>query len=112
MGIDVEDKLLAKETCVLIDRTDNSDLPVNLISVTEADPGALEQQAKAIAITLVVVGRGQFVAYGLDLTDGDFVVTTSGSIPAAAMKKASEITERWVAGDFTVPFYAESAASE
>jgi hypothetical protein len=109
MGICVEIELLAKETCMLIDKTDDPDLLVRLISVIEADAGALEEPARAIAIELSVVGMGRFTAYGIDLTDGDSTVTTDGEIPYAAMKMAADITRSWATGDFILPFYDTAA---
>lgn len=90
---------------MLVDRTDDPDLSVRLISVVETDAGALEEPARAIAIELSVAGKGHFVAYGIDLADGDSTVTTDGAIPYAAMKMAADITRSWVNGDFDVPFY-------
>ncbi len=94
---------------MLVDRTDDPDLSVRLISVVETDAGALEEPARAIAIELSVAGTGRFVAYGIDLADGDSTVTTDGEIPYVAMKTAADITRSWVKGDFAVPFHDPTA---
>lgn len=91
-----------------IDKTDDPNLSVRLVSVVETDAGALEEPARAIAIELSVVGRGRFTAYGIDLTNGDSTVTTDGAIPYAAMKMAADVTRSWVNGDFDVPFHEQT----
>ena len=88
---------------MLIDKTDDPNLPVRLITVREADAGAMED-ARAIAIEMEVAGKGRLVAYGIGLSDSDFVVTTDGPLPVAAMRKASEVTELWLKGALTIPF--------
>lgn len=90
---------------MFIDKTDDPNLPVHLITVSEAATGALEE-ARAIAIEMEVASKGRFTAYGIDLSDGDFVVTTDGPLPNAAMRKASEITELWLKGAIIIPFAA------
>lgn len=97
---------------MFIDRTDDPNSEVHLLSVSEADAGELEEPSRAIAIELVVTGRGRFVAYGLDLGEGDGVVTSDEPLPSVVTKKAAEITKLWVAGRFTVPFSTVSSASE
>lgn len=94
---------------MFVDKTDDPRLPVQTLSVVNTDVGELDGSARAIAIELSVAGKGTFVAYGIDLADGDFVVTSVGSIPAAALKKASEITDLWMKGNFSVPFFDEMA---
>lgn len=92
------------------DNYDDPNLPVRVLAVDEADPGELEPPARAIEITLRLAGEKIFLAYGLHLCDGSHIVTTDGLVPAAVLKKASEITGQWVTGTFPVPFVAESSA--
>lgn len=90
---------------MLIDRTDNPDLLVQLLSVRETDVGALEEPARAIEIELEVAGKGRFTAFGVHLlSDNTHMVTSIGPLPASASKKASEITRLWAIGAFVVPF--------
>jgi hypothetical protein len=68
----------------------------------------MDETTRAIAIGLSVPGVGNFTAFGIDLADGSHVVTTIGSIPDAAMKRALEVTQAWLAGDLIIPYAGDA----
>lgn len=90
---------------MFIDKTDDPTLYVRVISVRDVDNGAMDSE-RVIAIEMEVAGKGRFVAYGIDLSDGDYVVTSDSPVPSAAMRKASETTELWLRGIVAIPFPA------
>ena len=96
---------------MFIDATDNPHLTVYLLRIEAADIGALEEPAEAIAISVEVVSRGEFVVYGLRLSDRSAAECSLGPVPVAALSAAKRVTRDWINGELIVPFFGRRLVS-
>lgn len=96
---------------MFIDTTDDPHLAVYLLRIEVADIGALDEPAEAIAISVEVVSRGEFVVYGLRLSDNSSAECSLGPVPVAALSAAKRITRDWIVGATPVPFFGRRLVS-